>query len=159
MRIHNKNLLKKNKPKSSTRCSQDYLAQSAFRQALNTLENTKNKKKFTQYRSVIPYRAPNCCLTISWTLVSPVLVWQSPKSYIDTWNMAECSESAGRILTLCLLARGSTKGPPAINVSLFARAMSFPASIAATVGYKKVKQQKLYHLLTFILICSEEDTI
>jgi len=31
----------RNKPKSSTRCSQDYLAQSAFRQTLNTLENIK----------------------------------------------------------------------------------------------------------------------
>jgi len=57
--------------------------------------------------------------------------------------MAECSESAGRIFTLCLLASGSTKGPPAINVSLFARAMSFPASIAATVGCSKNKQQAL----------------
>lgn len=51
-----------------------------------------------------------------------------------TWNIAECSESAGSIFTLCLCARGSTKGPPAIKVSLFANAMSFPASIAATVG-------------------------
>lgn len=48
--------------------------------------------------------------------------------------MAECSESAGRILILCFFARGRTYGPPAINVSLFARAISFPASIAATVG-------------------------
>lgn len=51
-----------------------------------------------------------------------------------TWKMAECSESAGRILMLCFLARGSTKGPPAISVSLLANAMSFPASMAATVG-------------------------
>lgn len=51
--------------------------------------------------------------------------------------MAECSESAGRIFTLCLCARGRTKGPPAINVSLLAKAISFPASIAATVGYKR----------------------
>lgn len=53
---------------------------------------------------------------------------------LNTWNIAECSESAGRILTLCLWARGRTKGPPAIRVSLLAKAMSFPASIAATVG-------------------------
>lgn len=60
-----------------------------------------------------------------------------------TWNTAECSESAGRIFTLCLWARGRTKGPPAIRVSLLAKAMSFPASIAATVGYlKKKKKQK-----------------
>jgi len=35
---------------------------------------------------------------------------------------------------LCFLARGRTKGAPAIIVSLLAKAMSFPASIAATVG-------------------------
>jgi hypothetical protein len=35
---------------------------------------------------------------------------------------------------MCLCARGSTKGPPAISVSLFASDMSFPALIAATVG-------------------------
>lgn len=51
-----------------------------------------------------------------------------------TRNMAECSESAGRIFILCFWARGRTKGPPAIRVSLLAKAMSFPASIAATVG-------------------------
>lgn len=48
--------------------------------------------------------------------------------------MAECSESAGRIFTLCFRARGRTKGPPAMSVSLLAKAMSFPASMAATVG-------------------------
>lgn len=53
----------------------------------------------------------------------------------NTWKIAECSESAGKILTPYFLARGSTNGPPAIKVSLFARAMSFPASIAATVGW------------------------
>lgn len=51
--------------------------------------------------------------------------------------MAECSESAGRILMLFLWARGRTKAPPAIIVSLLANAMSFPASIAATVGCGK----------------------
>ena len=48
------------------------------------------------------------------------------------WKMAECSESAGRILTPCFSANGSTAGPPAMRVSLFARQMSLPASIAAT---------------------------
>lgn len=48
--------------------------------------------------------------------------------------MAECSESAGRMCTPCFLASGSTKGPPAMRVSLLARQMSLPASMAATVG-------------------------
>mmetsp|Transcript_13687 Transcript_13687/g.49065 ORF Transcript_13687/g.49065 Transcript_13687/m.49065 type:complete len:234 (+) Transcript_13687:673-1374(+) len=50
------------------------------------------------------------------------------------WKIAECSESAGKILTPCLTARGTIAGPPAMSVSLFARQMFFPASIAATVG-------------------------
>jgi hypothetical protein len=50
------------------------------------------------------------------------------------WKMALCSESAGRMLTPYLAASGSTYGPPAISVSLFARQMSLPCSIAATVG-------------------------
>jgi len=47
---------------------------------------------------------------------------------------AECSESAGRMLTPCSRASGSTYGPPAISVSLLARQMSLPALMAATVG-------------------------
>mmetsp|Transcript_7769 Transcript_7769/g.19276 ORF Transcript_7769/g.19276 Transcript_7769/m.19276 type:complete len:230 (+) Transcript_7769:969-1658(+) len=50
------------------------------------------------------------------------------------WKMAECSESAGRMLTPYSRARGSTKGPPAMSVSLLARQMSFLALMAATVG-------------------------
>jgi hypothetical protein len=44
-----------------------------------------------------------------------------------TWKMAECSLSAGRILTPYSAASGSTKGPPAMSVSLLARQMSLPA--------------------------------
>lgn len=62
-----------------------------------------------------------------------------------TWKIAECSESAGRIFTLCLRARGRTNGPPAISVSLLANAMFFPASIAATVGYE-IKNNRIKHL-------------
>lgn len=51
------------------------------------------------------------------------------------WKIAECSLSAGKRLTLCFAARGSTYGPPAMSVSLFARQMSLPASMAATVGW------------------------
>ena len=50
------------------------------------------------------------------------------------WNMAECSESAGRMWTPYCAASGSTYGPPAISVSLFARQISLPALMAATVG-------------------------
>lgn len=52
------------------------------------------------------------------------------------WNRAECSESAGRMWTPCFAARGRTAGPPAISVSLLARQMSLPASIAAHVGFR-----------------------
>eukprot|EP00963_Diacronema_lutheri_P010069 scaffold950_cov360-Pavlova_lutheri.AAC.36 len=48
--------------------------------------------------------------------------------------MAECSLSAGRILTSCSAAKGRTAGPPAMRVSLFAKQMSFPFRMAATVG-------------------------
>ena len=48
--------------------------------------------------------------------------------------LAECSESAGSSFTPCFFAKGRTTGPPAIKVSLLARAMSLPASIAAMVG-------------------------
>ena len=47
-----------------------------------------------------------------------------------------CSESAGSILTLCFASNGTTTGPPAIRVSLLARAISLPALMAATVGSK-----------------------
>mmetsp|Transcript_13347 Transcript_13347/g.49945 ORF Transcript_13347/g.49945 Transcript_13347/m.49945 type:complete len:234 (-) Transcript_13347:124-825(-) len=50
------------------------------------------------------------------------------------WKIAECSLSAGKIFTPCFTARGTIHGPPAMRVSLFARQMFFPASIAATVG-------------------------
>lgn len=50
------------------------------------------------------------------------------------WKIAECSESAGIISTPYSLRRGSTAGPPAIRVSLFASAMVFFFLIASTVG-------------------------
>lgn len=52
-----------------------------------------------------------------------------------TWKIALCSLSAGRMLTPYSRASGSTKGPPAIRVSLFARQMSLPALMAATAGF------------------------
>mmetsp|Transcript_2138 Transcript_2138/g.4924 ORF Transcript_2138/g.4924 Transcript_2138/m.4924 type:complete len:278 (-) Transcript_2138:96-929(-) len=50
------------------------------------------------------------------------------------WKIAECSESAGVILTPNSLSSGRITGPPLMRVSLFASAMSFPALIASTVG-------------------------
>ena len=50
------------------------------------------------------------------------------------WNIAECSESAGNNLLPLFFKAGITTGPAAIRVSLFARARSFPASIAESVG-------------------------
>ena len=50
------------------------------------------------------------------------------------WKMALCSLSAGVMAVPCFFSNGRMAGPPAIRVSLFARAMSLPASMAATVG-------------------------
>ena len=53
--------------------------------------------------------------------------------------MAECSESTGRIFTPCRRASAMTMEPAATSVSLFARAMSFPARMAASVGRSPLK--------------------
>ena len=50
------------------------------------------------------------------------------------WKMAECSESTGRIGHLFLMARSHTSSPATTMVSLFAKAMAFPALRAAMVG-------------------------
>mmetsp|Transcript_9984 Transcript_9984/g.31281 ORF Transcript_9984/g.31281 Transcript_9984/m.31281 type:complete len:213 (+) Transcript_9984:663-1301(+) len=50
------------------------------------------------------------------------------------WKSAECSLSAGRILTPCFSMSGTMCGPPAMSVSLLARQMSLPALMASTVG-------------------------
>ena len=50
------------------------------------------------------------------------------------WKIAECSESTGRILTPFSRAARITSSPAHTSVSLFASAMSLPASIAASVG-------------------------
>ncbi len=55
------------------------------------------------------------------------------------WNMAECSESTGRIGALYCFASSVTTLPPATNVSLFASAIILPALIADTVGLKPLK--------------------
>ena len=50
------------------------------------------------------------------------------------WKIALCSLSTGRIGTLCFFARGMIRCPAVTRVSLLARAMVFPLSIAAIVG-------------------------
>ena len=50
------------------------------------------------------------------------------------WNIAECSESTGRIGAWYFLDISITIEPAATRVSLLARAMTFPAQIAAIVG-------------------------
>ena len=62
-----------------------------------------------------------------------------PAAPIRHWNIAECSESTGKIGALCFFASAITTEPPATSVSLFARAMIFPVSIADTVGRSPLK--------------------
>ena len=50
------------------------------------------------------------------------------------WKMAECSESTGTISAPFSVARAVTKGPAQTIVSLLARAMRLPPSMAARVG-------------------------
>ena len=50
------------------------------------------------------------------------------------WNIAECSESAGSMLIPCFSTNGLMTGPPLINVSLLAKAISLPSLIASIVG-------------------------
>ena len=50
------------------------------------------------------------------------------------WNIALCSESMGTMSTRFLRARSVTSSPATTSVSLFARAIFLPASIALTVG-------------------------
>ena len=50
------------------------------------------------------------------------------------WKMAECSESTGTISAPFSRARSITNGPAHTKVSLLARAMRLPVSMAARVG-------------------------
>ena len=50
------------------------------------------------------------------------------------WNIAECSESTGRMGTLCSVARAFTSSPATTIVSLLASAISLPAFMASIVG-------------------------
>ncbi len=50
------------------------------------------------------------------------------------WNMAECSESIGRIGARCSAATRMTYSPPTTSDSLLARASFLPAPSAAIVG-------------------------
>ena len=55
------------------------------------------------------------------------------------WNMAECSESTGRMGTWCSLARRVMRSPATTSVSLLAKAMAFFALMAAMVGSSPAK--------------------
>ena len=57
-----------------------------------------------------------------------------PASPFKHWKIALCSLSTGRIRTFFSRARGIIRWPAVTSVSLFARAISFPASMAAMVG-------------------------
>mmetsp|Transcript_33644 Transcript_33644/g.43190 ORF Transcript_33644/g.43190 Transcript_33644/m.43190 type:complete len:230 (-) Transcript_33644:252-941(-) len=50
------------------------------------------------------------------------------------WKMALCSESAGIMVDPYSSSRGRMMGPPAIRVSLLARAISLPPLMASMVG-------------------------
>lgn len=100
-----------------------------------------------------PPQAPSVSPCMTWKMAMCSLqagllpsILPSPPPYLRrppsgnpcmTWKMALCSLSAGRMLTPYSAARGSTKGPPAISVSLLARQMSFLALMAATVGSRR----------------------
>ncbi len=51
------------------------------------------------------------------------------------WKMAECSESTGTISAPFSFARAITSSPAHTKVSLLARAMRLPQSMAARVGF------------------------
>ncbi|MPN01213.1 hypothetical protein SDC9_148419 [bioreactor metagenome] len=55
------------------------------------------------------------------------------------WKIAECSESTGITGIPFSMASFITIDPAATKVSLFARAMAFPASIASSVGPRPLK--------------------
>ena len=57
---------------------------------------------------------------------------------LKLWNIALCSESTGNIFTLFSFALFITSSPATTNVSLFAKAISFFASIAAIVGFNPI---------------------
>ena len=57
-----------------------------------------------------------------------------PCSPFKHWKIALCSLSTGRRRTFFSFTSGMMRCPAVTRVSLFARAMSFPASIAAIVG-------------------------
>ncbi|GER45776.1 lipoyl synthase [Striga asiatica] len=67
---------------------------------------------------------------------------QSHRGEASTANIG-----GGRILALCLCARGRTKGPPAISVSLLAKAMTFLAVMVATVEKQTLRVGGIVHFL------------
>ena len=70
---------------------------------------------------------PPDAVSISFSTLLPI----SPARH---WNIAECSESTGRMGVLCLFASSFMSSPATTIVSLLARAISFPAFMASIVG-------------------------
>ncbi len=66
--------------------------------------------------------------------VSQIFAILFPDSPLRDWKIALCSLSTGRMGTPFSAASGMMMCPAVTSVSLFARAIFFPLSIAATVG-------------------------
>ena len=90
----------------------------------------------------------NACTLVTTASSSIVLVRKGPPEAVSNifstgfshspdkhWKMAECSESTGRIGTLCSTAKAVISSPATTSVSLFANAIALPALIAAIVGF------------------------
>ena len=74
------------------------------------------------------------------------------------WNMAECSESTGRIGELYFLAKSMTTDPPATRVSLFARAIILPAFIAEIVGLSPLNPTSAVRTMSMSSASTSEQT-
>ena len=77
---------------------------------------------------LLPRKGPPEAVSRIFSMLRP------PASPFNDWKMALCSLSTGKTATLCFSANGMIICPAVTSVSLFARAISFPASMAAMVG-------------------------
>ena len=71
--------------------------------------------------------------------------------------MAECSLSTGISSAPFSRTRGITTLPPQTNVSLLARAISLPASMAASVGARPTEPDTAHHHALRALVAGGED--
>ena len=70
------------------------------------------------------------------------------------WKMALCSLSTGSSGTLCSMHRRVTSSPATTSVSLFAKAMGLPASIALMVGRSPLKPTSAVSTISTGSICT-----